>query len=249
MKEQATRVSRRLFLGMTSLMTLKSLATGRRALASPLRREFTIRLHTEDSGITGSVHLDDVFDELTRGLILEQRHLSAEYRDVGHEQLMLTVRDDETQDQLTDTVKRTFRNGAEDIHRLYAEALRAGIRMAPDEPYLVRALGDHYLAFQQYSAGIACFKELLEAHTDRPQLLFQLAMLYDRGGFKKEAYTTFRAVHRLDPDDPVAIYNIGVLATEFGHRHEAENWFLEALARDPDMEEARARLDLLRKRR
>ena len=82
----------------------------------------------------------------------------------------------------------------------------------------------------------------------QPQLLFQLAVLYERRGNKKEAYTTFRSVHRIDPEDPVAVYNMGVLAAEFGHRHEAENWFLETLARDPNMDEARARLDLLRKR-
>ena len=248
MKEYGLNLSRRLFLGMTSLMTLKSLATGQRTLASPLRREFTIRLDIEDGRATGAVHLDKVFDELTQGIILEQRHLTAEYQPEDHGQLRLQVRDDETNVHLNVSVKCNFRNGAEDIHRLYAEALRLGVQMAPEEPYLVRALGDHYLGFKQYTAGISCFKELLEAHPDQPQLLFQLAVLYERRGNKKEAYTTFRSVHRIDPEDPVAVYNMGVLAAEFGHRHEAENWFLETLARDPNMDEARARLDLLRKR-
>ncbi|HCQ02858.1 MAG TPA: hypothetical protein DIT99_20190, partial [Candidatus Latescibacteria bacterium] len=62
MKEHGKPVSRRIFLGMTSLMTLKSLATGQRTLASPLRREFTICFHTKDGSATGSVHLDEVFD-------------------------------------------------------------------------------------------------------------------------------------------------------------------------------------------
>jgi tetratricopeptide (TPR) repeat protein len=248
MKKHGKPVSRRIFLGMTSLMTLKSLATGQRTLASPLRREFTICFHTKDGSATGSVHLDEVFDDLTKGIVLEQRRLSAVYHSEGHEQLMLQVRDEETGDLLGASVKCNFRNGVEDVHLLYAEALRVGVQMAPEEPYLVRALGDHYMAFQQYTAGISCFKELLETRSNQPQLLFQLGMLYERGGHKKEAYTTFRTVHHLDPGDPVAIYNLGVLATEFGHRHEAENWFLETLARDPDMEEARTRLDLLRKR-
>ena len=248
MEERGQQVSRRLFLGMTSLMTLKSLATGQRTLASPLRREFIIRLQTKDDSKTGSVHLNEVFDELTKGIVLEQRHLCAVYRSENREQLALEVRDEETGELLSVSVTCNFRNGAEDIHWLYAEALRVGVQMAPEEPYLVRALGDHYMGFRQYSAGISCFKELLEIHADRQQLLFQLAMLYDRGSHKKEAYATFRTVHRLDPGDPVAMYNLGVLAAEFGYRHEAENWFLETLARDPEMEAARTRLDLLRKR-
>jgi tetratricopeptide (TPR) repeat protein len=233
---------------MTSMLTLHSLAPGHAVLATSVRREFRIHAHLDGIG-EGSSRLAEVFGELTRGLVLEHRSLSAEYRITGRKSMTLRVLDEETNEACTKSVRRDFTKGIEDIHHLYAEAVRLGVQMAPDEPYLVRALSDHFLAFRKYSSGIACFKQLIEMTPDHALLLFQLGILYDRSGRKREAYAAFRTVHRLNPQDAITMYNLGVIAADLGHLHEAESWFLEALARNPEMGPACTRLNLIRQRR
>lgn len=248
MTDSNSPVTRRAFLGMTSVMTLQSLAPGQSVLSRPERREFRIRVCLDGTGENSS-RLAEVFGELTKGLILETHDLSAEYRIAGRGSIALEVSDATMRQTLKTSVIWNFSKGLEDVHGLYAEAVRLAVQLAPDEPYLIRALGDYVLAFHRHAVGIAWFKQLVERNPERPQLLFQLGVLYERAGRKREAYAAFRDVHRLDPHDTVALYNLGVISADLGHLNQAERWFLESLAVNASMTPARTRLDLLRQRR
>lgn len=242
------RVSRRHFLGLASIVTLKSFASGSRVFASNPLRIFEIKVLSDAGRRTEAYHLSDVFGDLTRGLVLQHHHLQAEYSLPFDGGIALKVMDTTSGQILETQIQKPHGSGTDDAHYLYAQALRLAIQLAPDEVYLVRGLCDYYTAFRKYDEGIACFEALIDLHPQQAQLSFQLGILSDRAGQKQKAYDAFRQANRLDTNDPVSMYNIGVVSTDLGRVNEAEHWFLETLSRDPGMKAARARLDRLRRR-
>ena len=142
-------VSRRHFLGLTSIMTVKSMAPGRRVFAREAPRAFKIHV-TPDAGNRSAAHqLSGLFKDLTRGLILEHRHLQVEYILSSDTGMRMRVEDTVSGQTMETPVRRDLSFKTEEAHRLYAEALRLAVHLAPEEAYLVRALGDYYLSFRR----------------------------------------------------------------------------------------------------
>lgn len=241
-------LSRRTFLGLTSVLTLQTITPAQSFASATASQEFRIQVQLDDDEDNPS-RLAEEFCELTKGIRVERHQLFAAYRFSGRENLTLEVRNEVSGKTLTKRVARDFSKGIQEIHRLYAEALRLAVQLAPGEPYLVRALADHYSAFRRYNSGIACFKKLSASQPDQPELQFQLGMFYDRSGRKTDAYAAFRQALHLNLRDAALFYNLGLVSSDLGHKNEAERWFLDALALDPEMKPARVRLGLLRQHR
>lgn len=243
-------VSRRDFLGLTSLLTLKALVPGRSitAVSAGEEREFRITIVPKGGTFSDRRRLADLLDELTKGLVTERCRLRAECRLLPSGGAHLRVFEIESRQALGGDLSVNIITDPDGAHRLYAEALRLAVRLAPDEPYLVRALADYYLGFHRFDEGIACFEALMEEHPMCALLPFQLGILCDRSHRKLPAQAAFQKAHTLDPDDPITLYNLGVVWADLGQPKVAERYFREALARDPNLKPARARLDQLRKR-
>ena len=249
MKNSSKHVSRRRFLGLTSLMTLTTLSPGRQALAGSATRPFKIQVTSESGNGAAASQLLDLLNGLTRGILLERRYPEATYRLVSDRTLWIHVHEPESRNTLERLIAPDLSFGREEVHHLYAEALRSAVTLAPEEPYLVRALGDYYLSFRRYKEGIADFREIITDRPNQPLLLFQLGMIYDRSDNKQAAYDTFRLVHQQDRDNAVTLYNLGTIAADLGHYDHAKEWFSGALKQAPQMHDAKVQLKLLQRRK
>lgn len=245
-------VSRRSFLGLTSLLSLKALAPGCR-VAGPSsgatgHAPFKIVVVPETGMWSDPQPLVTLLDDLTKGLVTERCEFRVECRLFQSGGAVLRVVQVESGRQLDREMTDDLSPDSAGAHALYAEALRLAVRLAPDEPYLIRALAEYYLSFRRFDEGIACFEGLMEEHPECPLLPFQAGILSDRGRHKFEAWRAFQRAAVLDPNDPVTLYNLGVISSDLGRPQDAERCFQAALLRDPDLKPARVRLSWLRKK-
>lgn len=114
-------------------------------------------------------------------------------------------------------------------------AFRRGLEECPGSPELRDELAAHYLAENRnLKEALALSEEAVALGRDEVRHLYTLgevrAALHDDAG-AEEAY---RAVLTLDPEDPEARVELGLIYERRGRISEAEEQFMEALKRDPN---------------
>lgn len=249
MNSSVKRVTRRRFLGLSSFMTVTSLSNGGRVLASTATRPFKVTVRSGNHDTAAAVQLSELFAPLTKGVLLTHTDLSVEYIIEKDGNLALSVRDRDSDRTLEKRVSRDLTFGTDELHYLYSEALRLCVRIAPDEPYIVRALADYYISFRRFKEGIAEFRDITSDLPDRPLPHFQLGVIYDRANDKEAAYSAFEQANHRAPGDTITMYNLGVTASESGDSAQAEHWFKAVLRLDSRMEKAKRQLELLARRK
>jgi Flp pilus assembly protein TadD len=114
-------------------------------------------------------------------------------------------------------------------------AFRRGLKECPGSPELRDELAAHFLAERRnLEEALKLSEEAVALGRDEVRHLYTLgearAALQDDAG-AEEAY---RAVLTLDPEDPEAHLELGLLYERRGRIPEAEEQFMEALRRDPN---------------
>ncbi|MBT5875095.1 MAG: hypothetical protein HOH43_16875, partial [Candidatus Latescibacteria bacterium] len=222
---------------------------GGRVLASTATRSFKVTVRSGDQDTATADQLSELFAPLTKGLLLTHTNLFVEYLIEKDGNLALTVRDRDSDQTLERKVPRDLTFGTDELHYLYSEALRLSVRIAPEEPYLVRALADYYISFRRFKEGIAEFRDITSDLPDKPLPHFQLGVIYDRANDLEAAYLAFEQANIRAPGETITMYNLGVTASESGRSAKAEHWFKAVLQKDSGMEKAKRQLELLSRRK
>lgn len=85
-----------------------------------------------------------------------------------------------------------------------AEELRIALRIDPQNFYAMRNLGAVYCEMGEIDAGVRYLEEADRTFPDKPDVLYGLALAYERKGQAEEAVATYRKVAALGGSDPIA---------------------------------------------
>jgi tetratricopeptide (TPR) repeat protein len=124
---------------------------------------------------------------------------------------------------------------------------RDAIRSDPDYAPAYTALGSLLAGQQRVHEALLLYEQAAERQKNNPYLYYNLALVNFKLQRYKDAARAARiagraAAHSEEPfADPHHL--LGIIAQIQGHHEEAREQFLKALALDPRLEDARARLD------
>ena len=127
-----------------------------------------------------------------------------------------------------------------------AEAqFRQAIRSDPDFAPAYTALGSIYSAQHRNKDSLALYEMAADRQKNNPYLYFNLALVNFRLQRYDEANRAAQSAVRLDPGFADAYHLLGTIAQIEGEMREARTRFLEALALDPTLHDARIRLSYI----
>src|SRR5271165_736816 len=94
-----------------------------------------------------------------------------------------------------------FENGNRQIAPA-KEAIDAAVRLAPDDPAVVEALGDYYYyGYRDYARATEQYLRLAQMRPNDPEMFYSLGLIQRRQGRMAEAIPNLRLGHKLDPDN------------------------------------------------
>jgi tetratricopeptide (TPR) repeat protein len=115
-----------------------------------------------------------------------------------------------------------------------ARALETLNRLAPGDPALVRQLAATYQNAHQYAEAIRAYQQLATLQPDDPLVLNSLGYAQLYAGDLAGSVETFKRYAQLRTADPNALDSLGDASYAFGRFAEAEKYYKEAGAKDPN---------------
>ncbi len=127
------------------------------------------------------------------------------------------------------------RNGDLDqARRLFEQALR----MRPDWPPLLNALGTVFMDMGEYKGAKACFRKASMSSVPYPPALYNMARLCHMSGDLTGAVKYYRQAVDAEPGMAMAWNNLGLLLMDSGQAQQAVSCFEKATEAAPDSGEA-----------
>ena len=100
------------------------------------------------------------------------------------------------------------------------DAMEQAVRLAPDSPDTIRALGDYYYyGFRDYIRATGQYEKLTHLRPNDSTAYLRLAAIQRRQTRWSESLTSFRRADELDPGNLRNVRDLGILFTA-GHRYE-----------------------------
>jgi tetratricopeptide (TPR) repeat protein len=109
--------------------------------------------------------------------------------------------------------------------------------------------GQRFERAGRYTQAEMKYREAIETYREMPPAWNSLGQMLDRKGDKLAAAEAFKTASELEPRDPVALTNLGVLWESIGYIEDAKRWYEEALKRDENHLPALRRLLVVEKAR
>ena len=117
-----------------------------------------------------------------------------------------------------------------------AEAgFKKALQMSPDSAAAKDALGQLYVSQDRYQEALPLLSDAILADAENKAYRFHLAVALAKSGDVDAAYPHFKQV----VGDVVAHFNLGMILKSRGQYRQAEQQFLQALAKNPDFEQAK----------
>ena len=106
------------------------------------------------------------------------------------------------------------------------------------ENYLNIARG--FVSEKEYSKALKFYNKAYRFHEGKNdiELVLDIALLYDKLGYKNEAEEKYKAAIKIDKKDARAYYGLGVLYDEDGFLEEAIEFYKNAIELDPKYDRA-----------
>jgi tetratricopeptide (TPR) repeat protein len=123
--------------------------------------------------------------------------------------------------------------------------LESGVEMAPRRPDLMASLGESYFMAGKVEKAIDEFNRLIEVEGSARSHAF-LGLTYRNMGRFDEAKQQFDAGLKIDPKNSLCLFNLGYIAERQGDAADAERYFQQSLASNPDFADALLELANLR---
>ena len=134
--------------------------------------------------------------------------------------------------------------------KMYDKAMnefKMALKERPDYPFAYINLGYLYLNMQNYDEAVNIYKKALQLLPDYPISHNNLAIAYKRLGKFDEAIHEYARAAELNPGFADAYYNLGLLYFDRGAYDISEKYFMQALAADPQLSEAKGKIDMCKK--
>ncbi|MBK1840744.1 tetratricopeptide repeat protein [Azospirillum sp. YIM B02556] len=122
------------------------------------------------------------------------------------------------------------------------DALKQALRLKPDYPDALNALGGILLDRRHIEHALIAFKELVKLKPDYPGALLTLGNLFMFIGGGERAHATYRLAVAVEPDVAVNHNNLGAVSLSLGHPQDAALNYRRALAIDVGKPEYRKNL-------
>ncbi|HEV2424569.1 MAG TPA: tetratricopeptide repeat protein [Terriglobia bacterium] len=122
----------------------------------------------------------------------------------------------------------------------YADAiplLEQGLKVAPKDPKLLAALGECYFMTGKVNEAKQTFQALIDAQPAASSYAF-MGLWYRHEGQFDDAAKYFELGLKSDPHNASCLYNLGYIAVRQGRYQAGEKWLTEALAVQPDYDDA-----------
>lgn len=117
-----------------------------------------------------------------------------------------------------------------------AEAgFKKAVTLSPDLPAAKHALGQFYVAQERWQEALPLLNDAMLGDPANKSYRFNLAVALASAGDVNAAYLHFKQ----SVGDVVAHYNLGMILKSQGQYRQAEQQFLQALAKNPGFEEAK----------
>ncbi len=129
--------------------------------------------------------------------------------------------------------------------RLAEKCYRKATELEPYNTDTYYELGVFFYQTDQCKEAITAFKRYLTGKIIQPEAYFYLASCYVRLRQYDAAEEFFTKALQLKPDDALTYVGLGEAAQGRGNRQQAEQYYEQALALDPDCQEARQHLNHL----
>ncbi len=117
------------------------------------------------------------------------------------------------------------------------EVLNSAVKIDPRRPELHAALGECYFTVGQTERALAEFNTLLQLDPSA-QAHAYMGLAYRHLGRFDEAKRYLGEGLRLDPNDPLILFNLGSIARRQGNDADAEHYFTRAVRVDPNYADA-----------
>ena len=114
------------------------------------------------------------------------------------------------------------------------EYIKQSINAKPDDPYALNAEAMILSDLQRYPECIAAAQAAIQISDGKfPWMQFQLGYCYFATDNWTQAAASFRIAAEADPNDAVSAFNLGLCMSRQGYDADAQQWFREALKRNP----------------
>jgi tetratricopeptide (TPR) repeat protein len=112
-------------------------------------------------------------------------------------------------------------------------AFKAGLFLAPDEPYLYRGIGHVYQFQKKYEEAIPYYQQAKwTIHSNNLGHVYsQIGWTYNRLHKVQLAHTAFKKAYKLDPDSDIILYNFANSYLKLGDIEGAALYFKELLSK------------------
>lgn len=114
-------------------------------------------------------------------------------------------------------------------HRQREYLLNEGLKVGPEDAFLMRNLGGGYLMDKRYSKARHYFRRALELEPKNPDTLRSIGLLYSAKGREGRAINWFLRALDVKTDDHDSLRQIGVCHAKLGNDLEAIDWYKKAL--------------------
>jgi len=104
------------------------------------------------------------------------------------------------------------------------EAIDTAVRLAPDDPAVIKGLGDfHYYGYRDYARATEQYLRLAMMRPNDPAMYFSLALIQRRQGRWADSISNFRRALKLDPTNGAYIidFTLSLIAVRFYDEAEA----------------------------
>jgi tetratricopeptide (TPR) repeat protein len=120
-----------------------------------------------------------------------------------------------------------------------AKQLAAAAQRAADSGLRTKADGTVEVRDpKKIDEAISLYRQAIEAYREFPAAWLNLGVLYMKQSRNMEAVDAFKIAADLSPADPAPVYNIGVVYEKLDWTRDAQQYYTDALAREPNYQPA-----------
>jgi len=125
------------------------------------------------------------------------------------------------------------------------QEFKQALRLQPNDPGVQHAIGQFYVSQQRWKEAIKSLNSAMMAAPNEPTYRYHLAVALARSGDLSGAMPHFTKT----VGNAQAHYNIGYILYQQGHLDSAEQHFMQAVIKKPDLQQAQKMLNLVRRER
>lgn len=134
-----------------------------------------------------------------------------------------------------------YANRPEEAEKSFHKALK----LAPNSPEVLDTVGQYFASVERYPQSIQLFQKAIEIDPDQKKYRYHYAVALAKSGRVNESMPHF--VNAVGPAG--AHYNMGRILCDQGNIEGAEEQFMQALLKDPQLREAQEWLDEVRQQK